>query len=65
MNMTVKTAYRKSMETLIDWIDSEVNMSKTYVLFRTYAPVHFRFALLFKLLSLFGRLSFASLSHQI
>ncbi|XP_004290664.1 PREDICTED: protein trichome birefringence-like 10 [Fragaria vesca subsp. vesca] len=41
MNMTVNTAYRKSMETLIDWIDSEVNMSKTYVLFRTYAPVHF------------------------
>ncbi|PRQ18303.1 hypothetical protein RchiOBHm_Chr7g0204481 [Rosa chinensis] len=30
------------METLIDWIDSEVNMSTTYVLFRTYAPVHFR-----------------------
>ncbi|KAM5563765.1 protein trichome birefringence-like 10 [Rosa sericea] len=41
MNMTVKTAYQRSMETLLDWIDSEVNMSKTYVLFRTYAPVHF------------------------
>ncbi|XP_062022610.1 protein trichome birefringence-like 10 [Rosa rugosa] len=41
MNMTVKTAYQRSMETLLDWIDSEVNISKTYVLFRTYAPVHF------------------------
>ncbi|PQQ09945.1 protein trichome birefringence-like 10 isoform X2 [Prunus yedoensis var. nudiflora] len=41
MNMTVKTAYRRSIETVIDWIGSEVNMSKTYVLFRTYAPVHF------------------------
>ncbi|CAB4291717.1 unnamed protein product [Prunus armeniaca] len=41
MNMTVETAYRRSIETVIDWIGSEVNMSKTYVLFRTYAPVHF------------------------
>lgn len=45
MNMTVETAYRRSIETVIDWIGSEVNMSKTYVLFRTYAPVHFRFSL--------------------
>ncbi|XP_050366169.1 protein trichome birefringence-like 10 [Argentina anserina] len=41
MNMTVETAYRRSMETLIDWIDGEVNMNKTHVLYRTYAPVHF------------------------
>lgn len=48
MNMTVKTAYRRSIETVIDWIGSEVNTSKTYILFRTYAPVHFRFALSLK-----------------
>ncbi|KAK4273129.1 hypothetical protein QN277_021587 [Acacia crassicarpa] len=42
MNMTVEDAFRKSMETVFDWIVGEVNMNKTYVLFRTYAPVHFR-----------------------
>ncbi|XP_027350616.1 protein trichome birefringence-like 10 [Abrus precatorius] len=42
MNMTTEEAFRKSVETVIDWIASEVNMNKTYVLFRTYAPVHFR-----------------------
>lgn len=48
MNMTTEDAFRRSVETVIDWIASEVNMNKTYVLFRTYAPVHFRFALTFK-----------------
>ncbi|KAJ1433055.1 PC-Esterase [Sesbania bispinosa] len=42
MNMTTEDAFRKSVETVIDWIASEVNTNKTYVLFRTYAPVHFR-----------------------
>ncbi|KAI4349530.1 hypothetical protein L6164_010110 [Bauhinia variegata] len=42
MNMSVEDAFRKSMETVIDWIAREVNINKTYVLFRTYAPVHFR-----------------------
>ncbi|KAB2605289.1 protein trichome birefringence-like 10 [Pyrus ussuriensis x Pyrus communis] len=41
MNMTVETAFRRSLDTVIDWIGNEVNMSKSYVLFRTYAPVHF------------------------
>ncbi|KAL6271658.1 hypothetical protein ACE6H2_028569 [Prunus campanulata] len=41
MNITVENAYRRSIETVVDWIGSEVNTSKTYVLFRTYAPVHF------------------------
>ncbi|OIW11285.1 hypothetical protein TanjilG_28376 [Lupinus angustifolius] len=41
-NMTIEDAYRKSVETVIDWIAAEVNMNKTYVLFRTYSPVHFR-----------------------
>jgi len=44
MNMTTEDAFRKSIETVVDWIANEVNINKTYVLFRTYAPVHFRFA---------------------
>ncbi|XP_020238782.1 protein trichome birefringence-like 10 [Cajanus cajan] len=42
MNMTTEDAFRKSMETVVGWIANEVNLNKTYVLFRTYAPVHFR-----------------------
>ncbi|XP_044501701.1 protein trichome birefringence-like 11 [Mangifera indica] len=42
MEMSVETAFQRSIETLIDWIDSQVNMNKTQVLFRTFAPVHFR-----------------------
>ncbi|KAF3670135.1 Protein trichome birefringence-like 11 [Capsicum annuum] len=42
MTMNVETAFQKSIVTLIDWIGREVNMSKTKVFFRTYAPVHFR-----------------------
>ncbi|KAE8009706.1 hypothetical protein FH972_006128 [Carpinus fangiana] len=45
MNMSVESAYRRSLETLIDWIGSQVNMSKTHVLFRTHSAVHFRFSL--------------------
>ena len=43
MEMSVERAYRRSIETVMDWIESEVNMSKTQVFFRSYAPVHFRF----------------------
>ncbi|GKD71742.1 trichome birefringence-like protein 10, partial [Tanacetum coccineum] len=42
MEMKVETAYRKALETVISWINSEVNKTKTQVFFRTYAPVHFR-----------------------
>lgn len=42
MEMSVESAYGKSIETLFNWISREVNMSKTEVIFRTYAPVHFR-----------------------
>ncbi|KAI3979706.1 hypothetical protein MKX01_013801 [Papaver californicum] len=42
MEMNVETAYRKSIKTLINWIEEELNMSKTQIFFRTYAPVHFR-----------------------
>ncbi|KAK4352139.1 hypothetical protein RND71_027657 [Anisodus tanguticus] len=40
--MNIETAYRKSILRLVDWIGHEVNMTKTHVVFRTYAPVHFR-----------------------
>ncbi|CAN4091543.1 unnamed protein product [Withania somnifera] len=42
MTMSVETAFQKSIVTLVDWISREVNMSKTKIFFRTYAPVHFR-----------------------
>ncbi|KAB2625274.1 protein trichome birefringence-like 10 [Pyrus ussuriensis x Pyrus communis] len=42
MEMSVEDAYHKSMETVVHWIDTQVNSSKTQVFFRTYAPVHFR-----------------------
>ncbi|KAM7521579.1 hypothetical protein LguiA_011481 [Lonicera macranthoides] len=42
MEMSVESAYRRSIETVMDWIESEVNTSKTQVFFRSYAPVHFR-----------------------
>ncbi|XP_057723818.1 uncharacterized protein LOC130939750 [Arachis stenosperma] len=42
MNLTITYGFRILVETMIDWIDREVNMNKSYVLFRTYSPVHFR-----------------------
>ncbi|KAL3626231.1 Protein trichome birefringence-like 10 [Castilleja foliolosa] len=42
MDMEVDTAYEKALETVVNWINREVNTTKTQVFFRTYAPVHFR-----------------------
>jgi len=42
MDMTVTDAYRRSIQTLSGWLHREVNTSKTHVIYRTYAPVHFR-----------------------
>lgn len=42
LDMTVERAYQRSIVTLGDWIRKEVNPSKTQVIYRTYAPVHFR-----------------------
>ncbi|XP_052170735.1 protein trichome birefringence-like 10 [Diospyros lotus] len=42
MEMSIESAFQRSIETLIQWIDNEVNLSKTQVIFRSYAPVHFR-----------------------
>ncbi|KAK6130333.1 hypothetical protein DH2020_035925 [Rehmannia glutinosa] len=44
MDMEVDSAYQKSLETVLKWIHRAVNTTKTQVFFRTYAPVHFRFA---------------------
>jgi hypothetical protein len=46
MEMTVADAYRRSVQTLSDWLQREVNTSKTHVIYRTFAPVHFRFCLI-------------------
>ncbi|MBA0710508.1 hypothetical protein Golax_009790 [Gossypium laxum] len=40
--MTIEHAYQRSLETVMQWLRNEVNMSKTKVYFRTFAPVHFR-----------------------
>ncbi|KAK9137206.1 hypothetical protein Sjap_007800 [Stephania japonica] len=42
LEMKVESAFRRSIETVKNWVDREVNASKTHVFFRTYAPVHFR-----------------------
>ncbi|KAG4168147.1 hypothetical protein ERO13_A12G005500v2 [Gossypium hirsutum] len=42
LKMDIGTAFRKSIETLLDFVHSKVNTSKTQVYFRTYAPQHFR-----------------------
>ncbi|XP_047336705.1 protein trichome birefringence-like 11 [Impatiens glandulifera] len=42
INMSLDEAFRKSIETLVKWIETEVDyISKTNVFFRSYAPVHF------------------------
>ncbi|XLR35421.1 hypothetical protein S83_063321, partial [Arachis hypogaea] len=41
VEMKVEDAYRKSMETVLNWIQDTVNLNKSQVFFRTYAPVHF------------------------
>lgn len=42
MDMSVETAYHKSIETVVNWIRSNLVSRKTRVFFRTFAPVHFR-----------------------
>lgn len=43
MEMRVKDAYKRSIETVLNWIHGTVDSRKTQVFFRTLAPVHFRF----------------------
>ncbi|GAA0163463.1 hypothetical protein LIER_19321 [Lithospermum erythrorhizon] len=40
-NMSVEGAFRRSIVTLFDWMSREVNMAKTHIFLRSYAPVHF------------------------
>ncbi|KAK6930019.1 PC-Esterase [Dillenia turbinata] len=41
MNMSVEKAYQRAVETMVNWIKHDVNVSKTQVFFRTYSPIHF------------------------
>ncbi|PON31249.1 Trichome birefringence-like family [Parasponia andersonii] len=41
MDMTVEAGYRRSIETVVDWVNTQVNTKKTRVFFRTFAPSHF------------------------
>lgn len=49
LEMKVEEAYKKSIETVLNWIQNSVNARKTQVFFRTYAPVHFRYVNWFKI----------------
>eukprot|EP00897_Mesotaenium_endlicherianum_P002765 jgi/Mesen1/2516/ME000016S01868 len=40
--MDVSTAYLHAMETWADWVETRVDLRKTQVFMRGYAPVHFR-----------------------
>ncbi|KAK7264512.1 hypothetical protein RJT34_32121 [Clitoria ternatea] len=42
LEMQVEDAYKRSIETVLNWIQVSVNPEKTHVFFRTLAPVHFR-----------------------
>jgi len=45
LEMKVEDAYKRSIDTTLNWIQDTINPSKTRVFFRTYAPVHFRFVI--------------------
>lgn len=47
MNMSIESAYEKSVETLLNWINKEIDTNKTQVMFRGYSPVHLRFVFIF------------------
>ncbi|XP_065045935.1 protein trichome birefringence-like 11 [Musa acuminata AAA Group] len=40
LQMSVESAYERSMKTFLDWIDKEINTSRTQVVFRTFSPAH-------------------------
>ncbi|CAN8269925.1 unnamed protein product [Cochlearia groenlandica] len=41
MEMNVDDAYKRAMETVVNWVQTKVDTNKTQVYFRTLAPVHF------------------------
>lgn len=56
MEMSVESAQRRSIEKVLNWLSSEVNMSKTHVFFRSFAPVHFRYVSLLFLIFMLPQL---------
>lgn len=42
LEMATEDAHKRAIETVLQWIRNEVNTEKTQVVFRTFAPVHFR-----------------------
>ncbi|CAA7056027.1 unnamed protein product [Microthlaspi erraticum] len=42
LDMSVDDAYKRAIETVVKWIQTEVDSNKTRAFFRTFAPLHFR-----------------------
>lgn len=42
MNMNIEAAYRRAIEAVVDYVNTQVIKDKTRVFFRTYSPDHFR-----------------------
>ncbi|KAE9594660.1 hypothetical protein Lal_00037491 [Lupinus albus] len=42
LEMKIEDAYKKSIETVWNWIQDSINATKTQVFFRSYSPAHFR-----------------------
>jgi hypothetical protein len=42
--MSVEAAYQRAMDTVHQWVQKEVDASKTLAVFRTYSPAHTRHA---------------------
>lgn len=40
--MSVEGAYQRAMDTVHQWVQKEVDASKTLAIFRTYSPAHTR-----------------------
>lgn len=47
MNMSIEAAYRRAIEAVVDYVNTQVIKDKTRVFFRTYSPDHFRFEFFF------------------
>jgi hypothetical protein len=44
LDMSVEAAYQRAMGTVHQWVQNEVDASKTLAVFRTYSPAHTRHA---------------------
>lgn len=43
LEMAIEDAHKRAIESVLQWIHNEVNTNETQVVFRTFAPVHFRY----------------------